>query len=193
MEFHALPDDIGDFMKLAVVFFKEGMHDTPLYGLKAVLKIGNSPVFYNIGSVLKKIAVENGFYECHALLYIKCNEQVNDCKGFVQFSIMYYPVIMYSVGIAYLLWLISGFGALGFHRFYLGKIFTGLLWFFTGGLGMIGAIYDLITLPAQVMEANIRRAYYENIVNERNNNNYKPSWRNVDDGETHIVHDKDND
>ena len=97
---------------------------------------------------------------------------------------------MYSVGIAYLLWLVSGFGALGFHRFYLGKIFTGLLWFFTGGLGMIGSIYDLITLPAQVMEANIRRAYNEN-VNVNENNNYRPSWRNVDDGEAHIVHDKD--
>ncbi|MDR1107200.1 MAG: NINE protein, partial [Treponema sp.] len=31
---------------------------------------------------------------------------------------------MYSVGIAYLLWFLSGFGALGFHRYYLGKIPT---------------------------------------------------------------------
>lgn len=63
---------------------------------------------------------------------------------------------MYSIGIAYLLWLVSGFGALGFHRFYLGKIPTGLLWMFTGGLGMLGAIYDFFTLPGQVREANIR-------------------------------------
>jgi TM2 domain-containing membrane protein YozV len=99
---------------------------------------------------------------------------------------------MYSVGIAYLLWLVSGFGALGFHRFYLGKIFTGLLWMFTGGLGMVGSIYDLITLPAQVMEANMRRrAFYENANVNNNNNNYtQPTWRNVDDGEARIV-DKD--
>jgi len=53
---------------------------------------------------------------------------------------------------------------------------------------MIGSIYDLITLPAQVREANIRRAYYEDINVNINNN---PSWRNVNDGETHIVHDED--
>lgn len=63
---------------------------------------------------------------------------------------------MYSVGIAYILWLVSGFGALGLHRFYLGKIPTGLLWMFTGGLGTIGAIYDFFTLSRQVQEANIR-------------------------------------
>ncbi|MDR2482897.1 MAG: NINE protein [Treponema sp.] len=67
---------------------------------------------------------------------------------------------MYSIGIAYLLWLVSGFGALGFHRFYLGKIPTGLLWMFTGGLGMLGAIYDFFTLPGQVREANIRNAIF---------------------------------
>ncbi len=61
----------------------------------------------------------------------------------------------YNVGVAYLLWLISGCGALGFHRFYLGKIGTGLLWMFTGGLGGIGLIYDAITLPRQVRDANI--------------------------------------
>ncbi len=66
---------------------------------------------------------------------------------------------MYSVGIAYLLWLLSGFGALGFHRFYLKKIPTGLLWIMTGGLGMIGAIYDFFTLSQQVRDANIRDGY----------------------------------
>ena len=49
---------------------------------------------------------------------------------------------MYNVAIAYLLWLFSGCGALGFHRFYLGKIPSGLLWMFTGGLGLVGAFYD---------------------------------------------------
>jgi hypothetical protein len=66
---------------------------------------------------------------------------------------------VYSVGLAYLLWVIGGFGALGLHRFYLGKFGTGILYFFTGGLGMIGSFYDLVTLPAQVNEANRKLRY----------------------------------
>lgn len=66
---------------------------------------------------------------------------------------------MYSTGIAYLLWLISGFGVLGFHRFYLGKIGTGLLYIITGGLFGIGSVYDFITLPLQVREANLRTGW----------------------------------
>jgi hypothetical protein len=65
---------------------------------------------------------------------------------------------MYSVSIAYLLWFLSGFGIFGFHRFYLGKIPTGLLWMFTGGLGMVGSVYDFFTLERQVREANYRDA-----------------------------------
>ena len=88
---------------------------------------------------------------------------------------------MYSVGIAYLLWLFSGCGALGFHRFYLGKIPTGILWMCTGGLGMFGAIYDFFTLPSQVREANIRlalfnRPYY-----------HHRDWRRVNDGQSRTV------
>lgn len=63
---------------------------------------------------------------------------------------------MYSTGIAYLLWFISGFGALGFHRFYMGKFGTGLLYLFTGGLFGVGCVYDLLTIPIQVREANLR-------------------------------------
>ena len=66
---------------------------------------------------------------------------------------------MYSTFIAYLLWFFSGFGALGFHRFYLGKFGTGLLYLLTGGLFWFGAIYDFFTLPAQVQEANLRLKY----------------------------------
>jgi len=66
--------------------------------------------------------------------------------------------VKYNLTTAYLLWLLSGFGALGFHRFYLGKTGTGLLWLFTGGLGGLGSLYDLITLPRQVREANLEYA-----------------------------------
>jgi TM2 domain-containing membrane protein YozV/predicted transcriptional regulator len=85
---------------------------------------------------------------------------------------------MYSVGIAYLLWLLSGFGALGFHRFYLGKIPTGLLWMCTGGLAMVGSIYDFFTLARQVQEANIRNAILRRA--------YQP-WRHVRDGDVRVV------
>ena len=39
----------------------------------------------------------------------------------------------------------SGFPA-GLHRFYVGKIFTGILWFLTGGMFFIGQIVDLILI-----------------------------------------------
>ncbi|MDR3333671.1 MAG: TM2 domain-containing protein [Treponema sp.] len=94
---------------------------------------------------------------------------------------------MYSVGIAYLLWLVSGCGALGFHRFYLGKIPTGLLWMCTGGLGMVGAIYDFFTLPGQVREANIRNALFNPIVVRQGARN----WRYVNDGDARIVKEKE--
>jgi len=93
---------------------------------------------------------------------------------------------MYSVGIAYLLWFLSCFGFFGFHRFYLGKIPTGILWALTGGGFLIGTIYDFFTLSSQVREANIRRALFQQPhgmnIHGRNN------WRQVHDGEATIVH-----
>jgi TM2 domain-containing membrane protein YozV/predicted transcriptional regulator len=94
--------------------------------------------------------------------------------------------VMYSTGIAYLLWFLSGFGALGFHRFYLGKIPTGILWMCTGGLGMAGSIYDFLTLPGQVREANVRDAIYQNMGGGRS-----PGWRYVNDGEARVVREKE--
>jgi len=94
----------------------------------------------------------------------------------------------YSVGIAYLLWFLSGFGVLGFHRFYLGKVPTGILWMSTKGLGGIGSIFDFFTLPAQVREANIRRAILDESIRHETGGK---SWRNVTDGEARIVHEKE--
>ena len=66
---------------------------------------------------------------------------------------------MYSTFLAYLLWFVGGFGALGFHRFYLGKFGTGILYFLTGGLAFVGCIYDFFTLPMQVRDANLELRY----------------------------------
>jgi len=58
---------------------------------------------------------------------------------------------------------------------------------FTLGLGMVGSILDLFTLPSQVREANIRQAIIEESA-RRNIDNRR--WRNVDDGKMHIINDK---
>ena len=62
---------------------------------------------------------------------------------------------MYSLGVAYLLWAIGGFGTLGLHRFYLRRPGTGVLWLLTGGVFGIGAVVDLFRLPTIVREAEI--------------------------------------
>lgn len=52
-------------------------------------------------------------------------------------------------------WILLTFlGIFGIHRFYLGKWVTGLIWLCTGGLFLIGLLYDLWTLNTQVDEAN---------------------------------------
>ncbi|MFT4175267.1 MAG: TM2 domain-containing protein [Luteolibacter sp.] len=55
-------------------------------------------------------------------------------------------------------WLLQTFlGLFGLHRFYIGKIWTGVLWLFTGGFFVIGWLYDFCTLNQQISEANGRR------------------------------------
>jgi len=41
----------------------------------------------------------------------------------------------------------------------MGKFGTGLIYVMTGGLGMIGSIYDFFTIPQQVSQANLRLSY----------------------------------
>jgi TM2 domain-containing membrane protein YozV len=56
-------------------------------------------------------------------------------------------------------WILLAFlGLFGVHRFYMGKWITRLIWLFTGGLFLLGWLYDLWTLNDQVDELN-RRAF----------------------------------
>lgn len=81
---------------------------------------------------------------------------------------------MKSKGTAYLLWLISIFGWLGFQHFYLGKIGKGIIWILTFGVLGIGSLIDLFTLGSAVEAYNtkeelktIRTATMSNAVNQR--------------------------
>ena len=57
-----------------------------------------------------------------------------------------------------LAWIFLTFlGIFGVHRFYMGKIFTGLLYLFTGGLFLLGWLYDLYTLNEQITPENAQR------------------------------------
>lgn len=64
---------------------------------------------------------------------------------------------MKSKGTAYLLWAVGLLGILGLHRFYLGKIGTGIIWILTVGVGGVGAVIDLFTLGGQVEAYNTRQ------------------------------------
>lgn len=66
---------------------------------------------------------------------------------------------MKSKAIAYILWLFCG--VLGFHRFYLGKVASGVVWLVTGGFFGIGWILDFFTLGNQVDEYNALHGYYQ--------------------------------
>ncbi len=52
-------------------------------------------------------------------------------------------------------WILMAFlGIFGVHRFYQGKWITGLLYLISGGLFLIGLIYDYLTLNEQLDELN---------------------------------------
>lgn len=76
---------------------------------------------------------------------------------------------MKSKGVAYLLWFF--FGWAGFHRFYVGKYISGILYLFTLGFLGIGVFFDLFLLSGYV---DIYNALYMGKIGLRNsstNNN----------------------
>ena len=59
----------------------------------------------------------------------------------------------HSKVIGYVLWI---FGFTGSHRFYFGKPISGTIWFFTGGLFLIGWIVDAFLIPSMSRQADLR-------------------------------------
>lgn len=50
--------------------------------------------------------------------------------------------------------LLTFLGIFGIHRMYLGKWVSGIIWFFTGGLFLVGYCYDYWTWNEQISDAN---------------------------------------
>lgn len=59
----------------------------------------------------------------------------------------------HSIVIGYILWI---FGFMGAHRFYYGRPISGIIWFFTLGLFLIGWIVDLFLIPGMDKSADRR-------------------------------------
>ncbi len=56
-------------------------------------------------------------------------------------------------------WILLTFlGLLGVHRMYQGKWITGIIYLFTGGLFLVGVLYDFWTLNDQISVENARRS-----------------------------------
>ena len=53
-------------------------------------------------------------------------------------------------------YLLLVFGFTGAHRFYYGKRITGIIWFFTFGLFLIGWLIDFFLIPSMDHEADLK-------------------------------------
>ena len=71
-------------------------------------------------------------------------------------------------GVAYILWAFGLMGFCGIHRFYSGKIASGLVYFLTLGFFGVGQVVDLFLIPGMTKERNMR-LLYEATVEARNN------------------------
>lgn len=60
----------------------------------------------------------------------------------------------HNIVVGYVCWLLGGF--FGMHRFYYGKQISGVIWFCTLGLLLVGWLVDLILIPGLNAQANGR-------------------------------------
>lgn len=57
--------------------------------------------------------------------------------------------------VALILCCLGFIGVAGIHRFYVGKVVSGIIWLFTGGLFGIGTIVDLISIALGSFRDNV--------------------------------------
>jgi TM2 domain-containing membrane protein YozV len=74
--------------------------------------------------------------------------------GMESYAYKHFKSGRYSFNVSWIL--LTFFGYLGLHRFYLGKWFTGLLYLFTGGFLFLGVLYDYWNLNTTVSRLNRR-------------------------------------
>jgi len=64
--------------------------------------------------------------------------------------------------VAFVLWAFCGVGLCGLHRFYVGRVGTGIVWLLTFGLLGVGQLIDLFFLGSMVRQANMLSALKAN-------------------------------
>lgn len=64
-----------------------------------------------------------------------------------------YAIGRLDYGVAWIFLIFLGW--LGIHRFYQGKLITGVLYLFSAGLFGVGIVYDLMTLNKQIDDINV--------------------------------------
>lgn len=65
------------------------------------------------------------------------------------------PIPQLHSNTAYVFWLLCLLGICGGHRFYSGRVFSGLIYLFTFGVFGIGQLVDLAFIPGMVEKRNI--------------------------------------
>lgn len=58
---------------------------------------------------------------------------------------------------SYVFWLFGFFGAAGLHRLYNGKVATGLIWLFTGGLFFVGQAIDVFFVQGMAKDYELKQ------------------------------------
>ena len=71
-------------------------------------------------------------------------------------------------GIAYVLWAFCFIGFCGVHRFYSGKVVSGLLYLFTFGFLGFGQLLDLLLIPGMTRERNMYLMYQATVASRNN-------------------------